>query len=99
MIKPWLCPSSTPVPGATGYSSDSSSCPHVAFGFNDVILAALKQKIAKLPQMSRLVCLVMDEMVIKNGLAYNESRDCVKGFTEQHQPPLTHSLSGGPLLK
>ena len=54
-------------------------------GFSDVILAALKKKVEKLPQTSKLVSLVMDEMSIKQGLAYDASRDCVEGFTESKE--------------
>ena len=49
-------------------------------GFSDIILSALKKKVEKLPAASKLVCLAIDEMSIKEGLAYDPRKDFVEGF-------------------
>ena len=49
-------------------------------GFNKSIVSALKLKVQNLPEKGRLICLAMDEMAIKEGLAYDPRRDLVEGF-------------------
>ena len=51
-------------------------------GFNINILSALQLKLEKLPAASKLVSIAMDEMAIKQGLAYDGKRDRVEGFAE-----------------
>lgn len=51
-------------------------------GFSECILSALRLKVQKLPPKAKLVSIAMDEMAIKEGLAYDARRDSVEGFSD-----------------
>ena len=50
-------------------------------GFTLTILSALQLKTQKLPPKGKLVALAVDEMSIKEGVAYDGATDTVEGFS------------------
>ena len=53
---------------------------NVDAGFNVRVLEALKNKVSTMPPRSKLCAIVMDEMSIKEPLAYNSEKDEIEGF-------------------
>ena len=56
---------------------------NVVEGFNEEILSALSLKVKNMPKLSKYVCLVYDEMSIKEGISYDGGHDRVEGFTKE----------------
>ena len=50
-------------------------------GLNKTILTALEMKVCKLYAKEKLVAIAMDEMAIKEGLAYNARKYVIEGPT------------------
>lgn len=65
-------------------------------GLSGSILEALRLKAASLTNNDKLVSLVMDEMVIKEGVSYDRSKDIVEGFT--HTTERTEELANHALV-
>ena len=67
----------------------------IAPGFSKNILEALRLKTQNLTPCNKLVCLALDEMVIKEGVSYDKHNDALEGLvhtTERGEELANHAL-------